>query len=213
MLLWPAVDPLTGIIDSSVTLKPGTYLYTADAVDQLRGFEEDQKESIAGPYFDISVTATLRGSNAANILTLQKMIHHQWGLIVEDRNRVTRLIGNPDSGADFSQNYNSGTLSNSRKTEVSFKWQHPLTAPIYEADSFEIVLGATTITAGCIQFIKRFEVGATGAPMVQGDELYINALLANKKALVIIDGLAMPVDDFSGSIDWTTSNYVIVAVV
>lgn len=202
---WPAIDPLTGIMSASIELKEGAVLYICDTIDQGRSFEENQKDNLAGPYWDIIVKGSLRGSNASNILSTQKMVHHQWGIIAEDRNGVTRLIGNQDSGADFIQNYNSGTLSSSRKTDIAWQWQHPLTAPIYDAEVFEIIIGGIIITAGCITFIKRFEVGAAGSPMNQGDTLYINALLVNKKVLVIVDGMALPVDDFSGDIDWTGS--------
>jgi hypothetical protein len=205
VLTWPVIDPLTGIIAAGITLKPGTYLYYADAVDSDRSFQEQQKDNPAGDYFDISIKATLRGSNAANIVTLQKMKQHQWGVIAEDRNGVTRLIGNQDSGADFSHNYSSGTINTSRKTEITFSWQHDLTAPIYTATAFDIIIGGLHLSAGCIQFIERFRVGDAGAPMTAGDTLYINNLIKNKRALVLVDGIALPVDDFSGDIDWTGS--------
>lgn len=205
VLSWPEIDPLTGILSSGITLKPGAVLYTAETIDQARGFEETEKESSAGFFFDINIKASLRGSNASNILSLQSMVHHQWGIIAEDRNGVTRLVGNRDSGATLLFNYASGTLSSSRKSEFSFSWQHPLPAPIYTATSFEIIIGGLQITAGCIQLIQRFKVGQPGAPMNQGDTLYVNDLIKDKKVLVIADGMALPVDDFSGAIDWSLS--------
>lgn len=202
---WPSIDPQTGIISSTVTLKAGAFVYVIDAINPTKSFSENQKESTAGDYFDVLVKGSLRGSNAAQILTLGTMKNHQWGIIVPDKNGVTRLVGNEDSGADLIYDYTTGAGTDSRKTELTFKWQHPHQVPIYEADEFDIVIGGLLLTAGCIQFIKRFEVGAAGSPMSAGDLLYINTLIINKKVLVLVDGIALPVDDFSGDIDWTGS--------
>jgi hypothetical protein len=202
---WPSVDPTSGIMLDAVQLKPGALLYFCEAIDSFKSFEEDEKESSAGNYFDISVKGALKGSNAANILALQTMAYHQWGLIVEDRNGVTRLVGNQDSGADLAIKYGSGDRNATRKTEISWKWQHPNTAPVYSATVFNIIIGGVIITAGCLRLIRRFRVGAAGAPMNEGDLSYTDAGFANKKLLVIASGLALPVDDESGMIDFTGS--------
>lgn len=205
VLTWPAIDPQTGIISNSIELKPGKVIYLLDAIDQTRAFNETQKEALPGSYHDITVAGSLRGSNAAQVLTIGTLKQHQWGILVKDKSGITRMIGNEDSGADMVINYSSGNGTESRKTEFTFKWQHPQPAPIYSATAFEIIIGGLMIIAGCITFIQRFEVGASGSPMNPGDTLYINSLLVNKKALVIVDGMALPVDDFSGDIDWSTS--------
>jgi len=205
VLTWPEEDPLTGMLASAVELKPGKLIYLAGSINPSRSFTETQKDSLAGQYFEMTVKASLSGSTAAHPLTLGTLMHHQWGLIVADKNGVTRLIGNEDACADFVMDYTTGQGSDSRKTELNWKWQHTQPAPIYTATAFGIIIGGIIITAGCITFIKRFEVGAAGAPMNQGDTLYINNLLQNKKILVIVDGKALPVDDFSGDIDWTGS--------
>lgn len=204
-LTWPEVDPETGMLSAAITLKPGKLLYLAESINPSRSFAESQKESLAGSYFDINVKCNLSGSTAAHPLTLGTMLHHQWGIIAADKNGVTRLIGNEDGGAKFLMDYSSGQGGDSRKTELIWNWSHSQPAPIYEADAFTIIIGGIIITAGCITFVQRFEVGAPGAPMNDGDLLYISALLLNKKALVIVDGMALPVDDGSGDIDWTGS--------
>lgn len=192
-------------MDAAIVLKPGAVLYYADAVDNSRSFEENTKTGDAGYYIEINIAATLRGSNAAKILSLSAMMGHQWGIIVEDRNQVNRLIGNEDTGATLSYNYTSGTRSNSRKTEISFKWEHPLPAPVYTAQAFDIIIGGVLVTASSLQMIIRFQVGAAGAPMAEGDTLLVNNSLVNKKLLIMIDGMGLPIDDFSGAIDWSGS--------
>lgn len=205
VLTWPDIDPLTGIMTSALQLKEGGVIYYCQAIDQSRSFEETQKDNLAGPFFEITVKGNLHGSNASNILSIQKMIHHQWVVIVEDRNGVTRLVGNQDSGATMFHNYTSGTVNDSRRSELSWKWEHPITAPVYTAVAFTIVIGGITITAGCIKQILRFKVGAPGAPMNGGDTLLINAGFVNKHLLIIVDGIVLPVDDLTGAIDWTGS--------
>lgn len=205
VLTWPSINPLTGVMDAAVTLKPGAVLYYANTIDNSRSFEENTKSSDAGTYVEMSVSGSLSGIDAQKVLSVSSMIGHQWGVIAEDRNEVNRLIGNEDSGATLSYNYTSGTRSNPRKAEINFKWEHPLPAPIYTAQAFDIIIGGVLVTASSLQLIIRFKVGAPGAPMAEGDTLLINSLLVNKKLLIMIDGMGIPIDDFSGAIDWTGS--------
>lgn len=205
VLTWPEADPQTGILASAIALKPGKLMYLLGSINPSRVYSETPKDGSAGPYFDMIIKGSLMGSTAAHPLTIGTMLHHQWALIVTDKNGVTRLIGNQDSGADLIPSYSSGQGADSRRTELTFQWQHPQPAPIYSATEFDIIIGGLSISAGCIQFIQRFEVGATASPMADGDTLYVNASIANKKVLVIADRQALPCDDGSGDIDWTGS--------
>lgn len=205
VLAWPAFDPETGILASAITLKPGKLIYLLTSIDVTRSFSENQKSGPGGYYFEQTIKASLSGSAAAHHLTIGTLVHHEWGMILKDKNGVFRLIGNEDSGADLLMDYESGKGTESRKTELTFKWQHPQPAPIYAATAFDIIIGGATITAGCITFIEAFEVGATGAPMNEGDTLYIKTAIVNKRVLVLVDGMYLPVDDGSGDIDWTGS--------
>lgn len=205
VLTWPDINPATGMISSSVALKPGKFIYLLESINPSREFSELEKKDAAGPYFEIKQTANLMGSSAAQILTLGTMMHHQWGLILSDKNGYQRLIGNQDSGADLVYDYNSGSGTESRKTPLVFKWEHPQPAPIYAGAAFDIVIGGEILTAGSLQLLIRFQVGASGAPMNDGDTLYINNAIQNKNLLILVDGVGLPIDDFSGDVDWTGS--------
>lgn len=205
VLTWPSVHPITGVIADAIELKPGSYLYFCEAIDNFRSFDEQQKNSTPGAAFDIQVQGALRGSNAHNTLSSQTMIYHEWVLLVDDRDGQVRMVGNEDSGADFSLKYTSGTRSNPRKTDVVWRWEHPNRAPVYSAEAFNIIIGGIIIRAGCLKLIKRFNVGAAGAPMNEGDINWTDPLFANKNILVIVSGIALPVDDGTGAIDWTGS--------
>ncbi len=205
VLTWPAFDPETGVLASAITLKPGKLIYLLESTDPSRNFSENQKSGPGGYFVEHTVKATLRGSTAAHHLTLGTLMHHEWGMILKDKDGSTRLIGNQDTAADVLRDYTSGQATDSRKTELTFKWQHPQPAPIYTATAFDIVIGGEILTAGCIQLVAQFEVGASGSPMNAGDTLYINSSLVNKRVLVVVDGFSLPVDDGSGDIDWTGS--------
>lgn len=203
VLVWPELNPLTGTITTSLQLKPGKSIYLASGLtDSTRRYEEAQKPDGAGDFFEMSCKGSLAGSSGQNFLTLAQMKHHQWGLIIEDRNGFNRLIGNKDSGASFSHNYGNG---DARKTDVQWKWESPMPAPIYGGASFDITIGGITVTAGSLTLIMRFRVGAAGSPMNEGSTLLVNAGFVNKHLLVMADGIGLPVDDFSGAIDWTGS--------
>lgn len=202
---WPEINPATGVMGTALVLKQGGIFYYAELIDQARGFDEQQKDSPAGIFFDITATGSLRGSTASNILSLQSMLNHQWVVILADRNGVTRMMGNEDSGATLTYKYDSGTGNNARKTEISFKWQHPLPSPVYDANAFDIIIGGVVVTAGQLTMLLRFKVGAPGAPMNHGDTLLVNEGLKNKRLLILADGVGLPIDDFSGDIDWSGS--------
>jgi hypothetical protein len=205
VLAWPDMDPQTGIISSAVQLKPGKSFYLCAAVEKDRTFLEELKYGPEGPYMDISVSGTLAGNTAQNILSAQAMQFSEYGLIVPDRDGNKRLIGNEDSCARFVHSYSSADITTSRKRTLKWSWQNSLPAPIYEAQAFQISVGGIIVTAGTLTLITRFKVGRPGAPMINGGTVYINNGLANKNILVLANGTGLPCDDGSGQIDWTGS--------
>jgi len=202
---WPVKNPLTGIVAASLTLKPGKSIYFCKAQDKGRSYSEESKNDSSGPFVDMEVTGTLAGSNSANALSFDAMKLHRWVVIFTDRNGVTRIIGNKDSGARFNFKYDSGDVSVSRKAQVRWTWSHAHGADLYGGQAFNISVGGNTITAGSLTLIMRFRVGAAGAPMTEASTTLTNAGFANKNLLVIAGGFALPVNDGSGDIDFTGS--------
>lgn len=205
VLAWPAINPVTGVMDTAISLKPGKFIYSCPLIDQTRLFDEEPASDDADDFFNITVKGNVPGSNASNILSLQTMRYHQWGIIAEDRSGIVRLVGNEDSCAKLSFKYGSGTLNESRKTELVFKWQHSQSAPIYTAETFTIIIGGIIIQAGCLQKLMQFKVGAPGAPMDDTDTELTDVAFANKRLLVLADGIALPIDYGDGAIDWSGS--------
>jgi hypothetical protein len=200
---WPEVDPATGILSTAINMKTGKMIYICQATDHGRSFDEELKYSGAGPYMDIQVAGVLGGHNAQNILTLCTAQFHRWGLICNDRNGNYRLVGYKNSGARLTYKYTSADPSGSRKVNLSWSWQNPLPAPIYQAAVFRISIGGVIVTAGSIRAIASFIVNRPGSPMADGDTVYTNALLAGKKVMVLASSIALPEEDGSNSIVWT----------
>ena len=203
VLTWPTVNPQTGILNTAVQLKAGGVFYSFAASEKERTFKEALKYGPEGPFMDIGVTLRLPGNSAANIISFDAMKYHQWGIIVHDRDGNKRLVGNRDSCAKIVFDYTSEDIEGSRGRAVQFIWQHSNNAPIYEAAAFLLTIGGSTVVAGSLTLIVRFRVGDPGAPMNDGDDEYTNAVLADKKVLVLADGTGLPCDDGSGAIDWT----------
>lgn len=200
---WPAINPVTGIIDTAIVMKAGKSLYLCQAADKGRSYDEELKHDSRGDYMDILVTATIAGgTNTANILSLDAMKHHEWGMIVKDRGGFYRLVGNADKGAKFFYKYTSADGTTSRKTEVKWVWEYPNSAPVYNSTLFTVTIGGVIITAGRLTLIMRFRVGDAGAPMDDTDTTLTNPLFANTSLLVLADGIGLPVDDGLGAIDW-----------
>ena len=205
VLVWPAINPATGIIDTSVQMKPGKTMFICQSTDKGRIYDEELKYEDAGPYVDMAVQGILGGHNSSNALTLQAAAYHRWGLIVADRNGDYRLLGNKDSGAKLVYKYTTGDASSSRKVALTFSWAPSMPARLYNALLFNITIGGIIISAGTLKFLTHFQVDAAGAPMADAQTTLTNAAFAGKKLLVLVDGLALPCDDATGSIDFTNS--------
>lgn len=203
VLTWPAKSPLTGYLSTAIQLKPGKSFYLVAATEKDKTFNEEQKYGDEGPFWDMTVTGTLGGNTAANTLSVEQMQFSEWGIIVHDRDGISRLIGDQDSCPRVFNKFSTNDTSGSRKRNISFSWSYPLSAPIYSAQAFLISIAGVPVTAGTLTLVLRFQVGRPGAPMNDGDSILINAGFANKNLLVLADGTGLPCDDGSGAIDWT----------
>jgi hypothetical protein len=200
---WPGKNPSNSYLDAAVQLKAGKSFYLVAAAEKERTYTEELKYGPEGPYHEINVTSVLGGNTIPNTLSIERMAYSEWGIIAHDRDLITRLIGNEDKCARFFHKYSAGDITTSRKRNLSWTWQHSLPAPIYSASAFVIAIGGVVVTAGTLTLIMRFQVGKPGAPMNDGDTILANAAFANKNLLVLANGIGIPCNDGSGSIDWT----------
>jgi len=207
---WPTIDPQIGICKTAIEMKPDTYIYLCDAIEKGKSFNEKMKIDPRGSFMDMTIDAVLPEGSVSNILSLQTMKNSQWGLLLNDKMGYTRLIGDKDSGADLLFEYDSGDTDSSRKMPVKWQWKNETPAPFYIADAFDIIIGGVPVTAGCLRLIMRFVVGRPDAfanppIMNDGDTVLTRPAFLNKNLLVLADGIALPVDDGTGAIDWTGS--------
>lgn len=186
---WPAIHQVDGVIKDSVVLKEGATLYICEATEKDKTFTEAGKESNLGDYMEMQVTTNLAGNTVNNTLGLAAMKYSQFGLIINDRNGEQRLIGNKDAGAKLIFTYTSGDLGSSRYRNLSWKYQHPLPAPIYMGGT--VILDDESNVFSALTLLARFRVGAAGAPMEDGDTIYQNDLLINSQFIWLADGKAI----------------------
>ncbi|HYC27333.1 MAG TPA: hypothetical protein VEB42_00940 [Chitinophagaceae bacterium] len=199
---WPEVNPQTGIIEKAIKLKPGGIYYLCQAVETGRTYTEEDKEGPAGTYTDIIIQATLAGNTSNNTLSIMTMRYHRWGMIINDRDKVPRLVGNMDSGAKLLTKYTPEDYYGSRRRDLKWSWSASQPLPQYGAKAFPLNIGGVVVVAGSMKLLEMFQVGAAGSPMADGQTALTKAAYANKRLLILVDGVALPCDDGSGNIDW-----------
>lgn len=183
---WPSINPATGIISDSVVMKAGKSIYTIQPTETERYFKEEPISNAAGPAHNIQVNCRLGGNTNAATLALGKYQHHQFGLIVKDRNGEQRLIGNDETGARISYDYTSGDFSEQRIRNIKWIWQSSQPVPIYHSGG---VSGVVPPVCAQYYLVDRFRVGAVDAPMDNGDTTYTNAALIDHNFLLFADGI------------------------
>lgn len=211
---WPAVNPETGIIDGTINLKPGKSFYIIECAEKNKIFSETEKDSDGGTFMDMQVSAENGANPASNVLALAAMKYHRFGLIVFDRDRNQRLIGDADSGAKLLFDYTSGDYGSSRRRKLVWKWQHPEQAPIFSNDLIDIIIGGDgtgsggsgggTGTISQVTFLLQFRVGS-GQPMTASDTTLTRSQFQNQRLIVVASGMVLTCDNSSGDIDWTGS--------
>ncbi|MBE2229960.1 MAG: hypothetical protein IAE96_04870 [Chitinophagaceae bacterium] len=75
----------------------------------------------------------------------------------------------------------------------------------WDSAETSIVIDDQDTAIRTFKLFARFEVGATGALLNEGDTLIIHNKLADRNVLCLADGKPLPVDDMTGNVDWTGS--------
>lgn len=202
---WPVVDPETGIIADSVQLKEGKSYYTISLGETDRFFKEEMQVGTGGPFHNITVNGKFVGNTNNATLLLGKYQHHQFGLLVKDRNGEQRLIGDKHTGAKINYDYTSGDWSEQRHRNITFTWKNPQPCPIYHSGGISVIIPPVCQS---YYLVARFRVGAVGAPMVNGDTVYTNAALANTNYILFADGIAVHQVTDTDTQRYSTKTYI-----
>lgn len=131
VITWPKVDPVNGVINDAIVLKEDAVLYRCEVSDYDKVFTESLKVSSSGPYVEINVQGMLVDESNNNNLNISTMQFHQFGVLVEEKNGIIKLVGDEDSGCDMVYDYTSGDIGVSRKYVLHFTWEHCQRAPIF----------------------------------------------------------------------------------
>jgi hypothetical protein len=131
VIQWPEIDPVTGVCDTAIVLKSGATWYKLEIADNQNIYSETLKSDAGGLYIESKLSGYLGGNKVSHVLGSQAMNYCQFVLIFKDRDGITYLVGDQDSGAAYNYSFNSGDISSSRKRTVEFNWQSENGAVIY----------------------------------------------------------------------------------
>lgn len=124
---------------TAIQLAAGKTWYELKPVNKDRVFSESQKDSPAGPYWEMAITGYFGGTTVNQILASYIMPLDEFVVMFRDRAGITRFMGNEDAGATCVQGYNSGDSDSVRKRTIQFNWQHTNPATVYFGDLTSIL--------------------------------------------------------------------------
>lgn len=193
---WPQMDPQNGVISGNLLFKPGAKVFSLKAIEKNRTFKESLERATAGPYMKAEVTGILPSNTVQIITTMVAMQYMRWGVLLQDRSGQQRLLGSPDAGAELDQDYTTADINGSRLRNIKFLFE-AIQIPIYQGGN--LVIDNTIIPVGGnlnsntneMALHASFEVGAPGAPMVDGQSTYTHAALIGKRVWVFVDGIKL----------------------
>jgi hypothetical protein len=144
VMVWPEIDPQTGIVNTTFQLFPGKTWYNLQVTFKGRLYNEIPKRSNAGPYWEMQVTGYFGGSNSNHTLSAFASRFHQYVVMFKDLDGEIRFIGNQDSGAEIESPYGSGDKDASRKRSITFGWEHANPAQIFQGNANGILTDIIT---------------------------------------------------------------------
>ncbi len=123
---WPLINPLNQFLDSEPSLISGATWFGPIKVpnDQL-GFDEAQKFSAAGIYYEQKVSGFYPGDSATSRINLENIPYHQMAVVGKMRaGGLFLLIGNEEYGLTFTHDYKSGPgVKTTAGADFSFDYQ------------------------------------------------------------------------------------------
>ncbi len=107
---WPSVNPVTQELSAETTLKVGaSWKGPIRIANQQLGYKEQQQKSPAGVFYKVQVDGMYPGDGRASRVNLSNMAYHQYVLVGKQRaGGMFVLLGAPESGFDFTNEFNTG---------------------------------------------------------------------------------------------------------
>lgn len=109
----PVINPLNQILKDEITLKTGkAWRGPVPVPDDQLGFTENAKTSNSGPSYEIKVGCVYGGDIPAARVNIDNMAYHQYMIVGKLRSTgFYVVIGNPETGADFTGSFDSGNAN------------------------------------------------------------------------------------------------------
>lgn len=120
-----------GIATSALSVVAGATIFTGYATADSLGFNENQKESEQGEYYEQNVFGFTPGNKPELTILMQNMAKSGFYVITKDPQGVKRLIGYGQN-LKFSSDYSSGVNRTDQKGyKFSFSGLSLFRAPVY----------------------------------------------------------------------------------
>lgn len=134
VLSFPAVNPNTGISNSTIVLKDGQIWYEMELADNQKILNETEELDDAGPYVLTELTGYVGGNSAAHIIVTTAMLFSRFVILALEKDGTTWLIGDEDGGAKFIYSFDAGDVQASRKRSLKFSWESVNGAIVYSGN-------------------------------------------------------------------------------
>lgn len=129
----PVVDFLTGKITTPITFITGKDWLNIEFIPQSHNYEENEKLSKSGKYFEIKFSGIINYADASLQQVLETMRYNQFIIKLIDRNKKIKIIGLPFSAMlPLLSNKSLNTSFGNQYTEFSFSLNSENAPPFYE---------------------------------------------------------------------------------
>lgn len=148
ILTWPAINPLTQDYNAEPTLKDGaTWHGPVRVPDSQLVFDEVEKTTAAGRYFEIELSGKHPGDERTSRANLQNMGYHRYVIVAKQRSGgFYLLIGSPQSPLKLLQKYTSdkggnGTPATTFEFKTEMRHKSPSLSSFLGDNSLAPVVG------------------------------------------------------------------------
>ncbi len=126
------IDKTSGNISTAPTLIPGRTWIVLEMMDNTVELTERAKSDKAGKYTETTITGVVFQDGESLRAVLDNIQYLDFVVLVTDKNKVRRLVGNKKKGMTFSTDFTTGKKPiEANKFEITFSLQSAEPAPIY----------------------------------------------------------------------------------
>ena len=137
------VDKVFGQVTVQVNLIPGRFWLSGLCIEDSMGFSEESKPVAGGSLVKAELSGVVLKDSMNTNINITELRYFEFVIVIVDRNKVARIVGNKLQGMKLSTAYDSGKKhGDATLYSVSFNQEYQDHAPIYGPSSGgSVVLG------------------------------------------------------------------------